>query len=183
LVGIFNPIFDKRVLIQLGTINISCGWISFFSIVLRFILTVSAAIILVSLAGFNAVCSALEKLGVPEPFVVQLLFFYRYLFILGDEFGRVVRASFFRAVNKRTVSFSIFISIVSNLLLRTFDRAERIYCAMCSRGFDGHIRLIRSMKLTYVEVIFMFGWIFLFILFRSTNFPLKLGVFITGHLR
>ena len=77
LVGIFNPVMDREIIYQIGSIGISGGWVSFFSILMRFLLTVSAALILIALTGFNAVCQALTRLGVPRPFVVQLLFIYR----------------------------------------------------------------------------------------------------------
>lgn len=157
LVGIFNPLMDRGVVMHLGSIGISGGWVSFVSIIFRFVLTVTAALILVSLTGFNAVCAALIKFGVPRPFVIQLLFFYRYIFVLTDETERMVRASSFRAPNSKIIAFRTFVSLVGNLLLRTFDRAERIYRAMCCRGFDGHIHMIRSMRIGYREIIFTFG--------------------------
>jgi len=85
-VGIFNPVFDREVLVQLGPLGISAGWISFASIVVRSILTVGAAFILVGVTGFTAVCQALERMGMPQVFAVQLLFLYRYIFVLAEEF-------------------------------------------------------------------------------------------------
>ncbi len=183
LVGIFNPLIDRGIVMHLGPIGVSGGWISFVSIILRFVLTVTAALILISLTGFNAVCAALEKFGVPRPFVVQLLFFYRYIFVLTDETERMARASSFRAPNSKIITFKTFVSLVGSLLLRTFDRAERIYSAMCCRGFDGRIRIIRSMRIGYREIVFIFGWILVFILFRYSNIPLRLGELITGYSR
>ena len=183
LVGIFNPLMDREILIQIGSIGISGGWVSFISILLRFVLTVTAALVLVSLTGFNAVCESLMKMGMPKPFVVQLLFFYRYIFVLTDEAERMVRARSLRAFNSKVMGFRTFISLVSHLLLRTLDRAERIYRAMCCRGFDGHIRIIRAMKISYKEIVFTFGWAFLFVFLRCFNIPLKLGTLITGFLK
>jgi len=183
LVGIFNPLMDREILIQIGSIGISGGWISFTSIIFRFILTVTAAFILVSLTGFNAVCGALIKLGVPRPFVVQLLFFYRYIFVLIDETERMIRAASFRAFNSGAIGFRTFVSLVGNLLLRTLDRAGRIYHAMCCRGFDGHVRIARAMKISYKEIVFIFGWALLFVFLRCFNIPLNLGILITGFLK
>jgi len=183
LVGIFNPLMDREILVRIGSIGISGGWVSFISIIFRFILTVTAAFILVSLTGFNAVCAALIKFGVPRPFVIQLLFFYRYIFVLTDEAERMFRAMSFRAFNKGATGFRAFISIIGNLLLRTFERAERIYRAMRCRGFDGNIRIVKSMKIRRREIAFIFGWAFLFIFLRCFNAPLKLGTLISGFLR
>jgi len=183
LVGIFNPLIDREILIRIGSIGISGGWVSFISIIFRFILTVTAALILVSLTGFNAVCAALIKFGVPRPFVVQLLFFYRYIFVLTEEAESMVRAMSFRAFNKGAMGFRAFISLTGNLLLRAFERAERIYRAMRCRGFDGNIRLVKPMKIRRQEIAFMSGWALLFVFLRYSNAPLKLGAFITGFLR
>ncbi len=183
LVGIFNPFLDRGILFHIGSIGISGGLVSFLSIILRFVLTVTAALILVSLTGFNAVCEALLKFGVPRPFVVQLLFFYRYIFVLTDEAERTARAESLRPFNSRAIRLRIFISLIGHLLLRTFDRAERIYLAMCCRGFNGRIRLIRTMKINYKEIIFVAGWSLFFVLFRFYNIPLIIGELITGVLK
>ena len=49
-VGMFNPLLDQRVMGSLGSHGITGGWLSFASIVLRFALTVSAALTLVAAA-------------------------------------------------------------------------------------------------------------------------------------
>ncbi len=175
LVGIFNPVMDREIICQIGSIGISGGWISFFSILLRFLLTVSAALILIALTGFNAVCQALKRLGVPRPFVVQLLFFYRYIFIVVDEAERMEMARSMRSFDSRSMAFRTFSSIIGHLLLRSLDRAERIYLAMRSRGFDGNIRLIKTIKLGWKDLVFIAGWAILFIVFRMNNIPMRLG--------
>ncbi|MBU1124994.1 MAG: cobalt ECF transporter T component CbiQ [Candidatus Omnitrophica bacterium] len=180
LVGIFNPLVDREIIFHIGAIGIPGGWVSFLSILLRFVLTVTAALILVSLTGFNRVCEALLQLGVPKAFVVQLLFFYRYIFVLTDEAERMVRARSLRAFNASAMGLRNFISLAGHLLLRTLDRAERIYRAMCCRGFDGHIRIIRSSKIRCQEVVFASAWLFVFVLLRFFNVSLKIGDVIMG---
>lgn len=180
LLSIFNPVIDREIVLHIGTIGISGGWISFFSILMRCILTVSAALLLIALTGFNAVCEALIQFGVPKSFVIQLLFFYRYLFVLTDEAHRMERARTVRSFHKSAMRYKTFISLIGHLLLRTLDRAERIYRAMCCRGFDGHFRLIKTIKMGWKDFGFTAGWGILFIIFRFYNIPLMLGKFVTG---
>lgn len=181
VIGIFNPLMDTQPLIHLGSVSITGGWVSFFSIMIRFALTVSAALILVSLTGFTAVCMALEKLKVPRPFVVQLLFLYRYLFVLIDEASRMVRARSLRSFDAKGMRFKVFVSLLGQLLLRTLDRAHRIHLAMCCRGFDGYIRINRPMTFGFKELRFVLAWSLLFVFARCYNLPVKIGSIIAGY--
>ncbi|MFH1727948.1 MAG: cobalt ECF transporter T component CbiQ [Pseudomonadota bacterium] len=178
MVGIFNPIIDNQVLLNWGFITISAGFVSFISIIIKFILTVSAALILISLSSFNSVCYALLKLRVPKLFVVQLLFFYRYIFVLIDEAKRMQRARALRTFQQSKIRFNTFISLVGNLLVRTMDRAERINLAMSCRGFDGNIRLLNKTKFGLTEFFFISTATIFFVIFRCYNVPLVLGTLI-----
>lgn len=180
LIGIFNPLMDREILFQIGTIHISGGWVSLFSIMIRFVLTVTAALTLITLTGFNAVCLALEKLGTPKPFVIQLMFLYRYLFVLIDEAARMVRARSLRSFNSNVMAFGLFAPLVGQLFFRALDRAKRIHLSMCCRGFEGHFRTIGPMNFGPKEIEYVIGWSSLFLFLRFYNLPVKLGEIITG---
>ena len=179
-IGIFNPLLDREILFRLGGMDISGGWVSYLSILMRFTLTVMAALTLIALTGFNTVCLALEKLAVPRPFVVQLLFLYRYIFVLTDEAARLMRARSLRVFESKGMGFKPFVSMVGHLLLRTLDRAQRVHLAMRCRGFEGHIPILRPMRFGVREVRYVTAWTMVFALLRFYNLPMKLGLFITG---
>jgi cobalt/nickel transport system permease protein len=174
-IGIFNPFLDHTILVRLGPVNISGGWVSFASIMLRFALTVSAALILIATTGFNAVCMGLEKLGAPRIFANQLLFLYRYIFVLTEEAGRLARARSLRSFQGRGMGLKVFSSMIGHLLLRTLDRAQRIYLAMLCRGFNGEIHQLRPLKIRPVDLGFFLGWSIFFILMRIYDVPQLLG--------
>lgn len=175
-VGVFNPFFDHSTQLQLNGLSISGGWLSFASIMLRFILTVSTALILIATTSFTGVCLALERLGAPRVFVLQLLFLYRYLFVLIDEGARLNRAQTLRSFNGRGRGLKVLGSLLGQLLLRTLDRAQRIHMAMLCRGFDGEVRMTRRLHIGLSEVVFVGGWSGLFLLFRLYNLPQALGL-------
>lgn len=179
-VGIFNPLLERAIMVHLGPVGISGGWVSFASIMLRFGLTVSAALILIAGTGFNAVCLALGKLGAPKSFVVQLLFLYRYIFVLTDEALRLVRARALRSFQGRGMGFKVFSYMIGQLLLRTLDRAQRIHRAMLSRGFDGRIRLRHTLQLKGRDLAFLLGWSAFFVFLRAYNLPEWLGRLAAG---
>jgi cobalt/nickel transport system permease protein len=175
LLGIFNPLLDRDILIHLAGIEISGGWVSFASILVRFVLTVGVALTLIAVTGFNAVCMALEKLGAPKIFVVQLLFLHRYMFVLVDEAARIFRARALRSFGGEGTGIKSYGSLVGQLLLRTLDRAQRIYLAMSCRGFEGRIHVMRPLRFGSREIGFVFGWSAIFILMRFYNIPVLIG--------
>ncbi len=180
LVGLFNPVFDRAVLYQIGQLEISGGWVSLASLLIRSLLTVGAAFILVGTTGFTAICQALERLGIPQLFAVQLLFLHRYLFVLADETGRASRARELRSCGTRGLGVVSFSSLAGHLLLRTWQRAERIHTAMLARGFVGRFHAHRQSRFGTAELCFIFGWSSLFVALRNFNISGTLGALLTG---
>jgi cobalt/nickel transport system permease protein len=178
MVGVFNPIFDRTVLVQLGPIGITGGWVSFLSIILRSVLTVSVALILVGVTGFPAICRALEQLGMPQAFAVQLVFLYRYIFVLTDEGSRMARARELRSNGAKGLGMKTYGSLLGHLLLRTWSRAERIHMAMLTRGFTGEFHTRNEFCFGMRETLFLFGWSALFILLRFNNCSQMCGTLI-----
>ncbi|AJE04829.1 cobalt ABC transporter permease [Geobacter pickeringii] len=183
MVGVFNPLFDREILVHLGPVGISGGWISFASIIVRSVLTVGGALVLVGVTGFTSVCSALERMGMPQTFAVQLLFLYRYIFVLTEEGARMARARELRSFGRRGMEVRVFGSLVGHLLLRTWERAERIHLAMLCRGFRGEFHLRRPYRFGVPEILFITGWTALFILFRLVNVPALFGGWIMEMFR
>ena len=180
VIGIFNPVFDRATLLQLGPLGISGGWLSFASILVRSVLTVGAAFILVGVTGFTAVCQALESMGMPKVFAVQLLFLYRYIFVLTEESSKVSRARELRSCGKKGQGIRSFSSMVGHLLLRTWQRAERIHMAMLARGFTGEFHARRQSCFGAPEIRYVLAWSALFIFMRLQNASQLLGMLITG---
>jgi cobalt/nickel transport system permease protein len=182
-IGLFNPVFDHSVVLQLGSVAITGGWMSFLSILLRFTLSIGAALVLIATTSFPGVCMALAGLGAPRVFAVQLLLLYRYLFVLGSEAGRMNRARELRSCGVRGPGPAVFGTMVGQLLLRALDRAQRVHRAMLSRGFQGEIRLLRTSRFGRPEAAFILAWSSLFILLRLVDPPHRLGRWAMEWLR
>lgn len=181
-VGVFNPLFDREIVISFQAFDISGGWLSFFSILLRFTLTVSAALILIATSGFPRVCLALEKLKAPRVFAVQLLFLYRYIFVLTGEALRLVRARALRTFDGKGGGVRVAGSMIGHLLLRTMSRARRIHLAMLCRGFDGEIRTLRPLHATGRDVGFVIFWLAVFILLRLYDLTEAVSLLLVGGI-
>ncbi len=180
LVGAFNPLLDQTVITEVAGIGITGGWVSFTSIMLRFLLTTLAALVLVATTGMAGVCAGLQRLGLPDVLSTQLLLLYRYLFVLGEEVMRMARARSLRAVGQRGMGMGVYVSMLGNLLLRTYARADRLYRAMLARGFTGNVRTVSTPRFTARDAVFVAGWSAAFVTMRAIDVPTLLGTLVTG---
>ncbi len=174
-VGIFNPLLDRHVVMTIGSFPVSGGWLSFTSIMVRFVLTVSAALILISCTGIHRLCAGLERLGMPRVFATQLLFLYRYFFVIGDEGLRMKRSVEIRSAGRKALGLRLYGHLIGHLLVRAMDRAQRIYRAMVARGFDGEIRLTDPMSWGAAETGFVLVCCVFFLAARWWNLAEFLG--------
>lgn len=169
VIGIFNPFFDRQAAGVIGPFVISGGWLSFTSIMLRFVLTVGAALTLVACTGMYRLCAGLERIGLPRVFVVQLLLLYRYLFVVTDEGARMMRSLELRSAGLHSLRLRVYGSLAGHLLLRSMARAERVYRAMISRGFSGEIIVMRQASFQPADWAFLIGWTAFFVAARMWN--------------
>src|SRR3989304_10576562 len=174
-IGIFNPLLDTTVILSPFGIPISGGWISFCSIIIKFILTVSTALLLIAVTSFPGICEGLERLRFPRLLVIQLLFLYRYLFVFLEEALKTIRAREARSFGKKGKEIKTFIRLISILLLRTVERSERIYQAMLSRGFRGEIRVHKRYSFRLQEIIFLVSSVIMFYVFRNYDIVHLIG--------
>lgn len=179
IVALFNPLFDRGTMVAFGPLNISGGWISFASVLIKSALTISAAFILICVTGFPAICRAMEKLGMPRAFAVQLLFLYRYIFVLTEEGSRVSRARELRSNGKSGMGMKSFAPLLSHLLLRTWLRAERVHMAMLARGFEGNFNTCHQFTFGKRETAFLLCWSAFFMFLRWENLSLLAGSLVT----
>jgi cobalt/nickel transport system permease protein len=179
-IGVSNPLFDRAPMTSMGPVVLSGGMVSFLSILIRFTLTVLAAFILVAMTGFAGVCLALERFRVPRVFCVQLMLLYRYIFVLSDEASRMARAREMRSSGSKGKGIRVFGSLVGHLLLRTWDRAQRVHMAMLSRGFTGEFHIRRPLDPGMPDILYTLAWCSLFVLFRLVDVPRLAGALFTG---
>jgi cobalt/nickel transport system permease protein len=133
----------------LGGITVTIeGTVRFLSILIKSWISVQMAILLVSLTPFPDMMWALQALHIPKPLVAIVSFMYRYLFVLSDEVLRLIRARASRSARvdgRRSGGTLLWRGQVAgrmagSLMLRSFERSERIYNAMASRGYQGQFR-------------------------------------------
>jgi cobalt/nickel transport system permease protein len=93
-------------------------------------------VLLANTTPFTELVRVLQRLHVPWLFVTTLTLMHRYLFVLADEAERMRRARASRTFTRgRRFQWQTLSSVVGQLFVRASERAERIYNAMCARGW------------------------------------------------
>ena len=145
-------------------------------------LTISAGILLICTTGIEGFAKSLRDIKVPKIFTNQIVFMYRYIFVLIRSVGEVYNAYMMRAPNQKVINIKVWGPLLGHLLLRSFERADRIYNAMVLRGFDGEYVTFTNDKPVSSDYIYMLIWILFFIIARFVNIPLFIGGLVTGTL-
>jgi cobalt/nickel transport system permease protein len=120
------------------------------SIAIKAWISVLAAIVLAASTSFPDLLVAMRAIRLPRLLVALFGLMWRYLFVLADEALRLLRARTARSGISDQPGLRSGGSVIwrgrvagglaGNLFLRGFERSDRIYMAMVSRGYDGEVR-------------------------------------------
>ncbi len=94
---------------------------------------------LLSTAPFPRTIQALANLGVPTFVCQMVLLAHRYVFVFQDETRRMLKGMAARGFEMRSNLDTLRTvgNFLGMLMVRSFERTQRIYDAMLSRGYDG----------------------------------------------
>ena len=133
--GVSNLITERQPWIQFGPLTITAGEMSFMVLLARTMLCVSAVLILVAVTPFSELTAQLRRMHVPALFVRLFEMIYRYIGVLVEEASTMLTSYRLRAGGAQWPEIKYFGAFIGQLLLRSVDRAERVYHAMLCRGY------------------------------------------------
>jgi cobalt/nickel transport system permease protein len=106
------------------------------SAIIKSNLCVLTMLLLTWTTPFHEILAVLRRMRLPSVMLTTLALMYRYLPVLGEETRRMERARASRTFLKsRRLAWHNVAAIIGRLFIRSADRAERIYLAMCARGW------------------------------------------------
>ncbi len=155
--------FHGSIALKLGPLPVySAGIITAAQITLKSNAIVLVLIALVATMNFSILGYTLNWLRVPDKIVHLMLMTYRYVFLIEQEYQRLIRAAKIRGFRPGTNlhTYKTYASIVGMLLVRATLRADRVYKAMLCRGFKRKFYCLYEFKTGRIEWIFaitMFG--------------------------
>jgi cobalt/nickel transport system permease protein len=125
----------------------------------RAILCLMLLILLTNTTRFAELLRGLRKLGCPLILVMNLSFLYRYLFVLTEEAMRMKQARDCRRVGPAPFrgELKVLSAMLGTLLIRSFERAERMHGAMLSRGYTGDFPVVSPRKFSWHDLVFFTG--------------------------
>jgi len=112
------------------------GWPVFLAMLAKSTLCLACMVLLTATTRFSDLLAVLWRVRVPALLVTTVALMHRYLFVLVEEMGRMNRARRSRTfVRDRTSAWRGSAQVAGQLFVRTSERAERVYLAMCARGW------------------------------------------------
>ena len=137
-------IVHRMALLELFVIGISVlslfqpnGLNIFLGLLARSSLCLFAIVLFSNTTPFSDLLDSLKRWRVPSLIITLLALMYRYLFVFVDELERMQRARASRTfTHNKILIWQSLATVVSQLFVRSTERAERIYAAMCARGWQ-----------------------------------------------
>jgi len=118
---------------------------------LIFVKAISIVLVTYAIFGsnrFDISMLALQRLKCPKIVVQMLLFTYRYTFVFLEEMRRMHTSMQARGFVARSnmQTMTIFGNFIGTLLIRSFERTDRVYKAMLSKGYQGEFHSMVTFK-------------------------------------
>lgn len=131
-------------------------------LLLRVMVSILGLISLMATTRFNSLLKALNDLRVPGIILQMVEFTIRYIFVTIDELKRMRRARKSRGFlsGKGIWNFNalkILAQMIGTMFIRAYERGDRVYVAMLSRGFSGQIKTIHHYSLLPKDYIIAGG--------------------------
>lgn len=131
------------------------GIILLFNIAIKAFFGVAALTLLTSTTPFNELMDGLKQVGTPKIFITIASFMYRYIFVVVNETMRMKRARDSRNFEGKWIWQTGTIGqMTATLFLRSYERGERIYSAMLSRGYDGEAKTLDKRPIIFRDIAF-----------------------------
>jgi len=100
---------------------------------------------------------AMQQLKIPNKLCHILLFTYRYIFVIHQEYTTMRRAMLARGFKPKTNkhTYRSYAWLVGMLLVKSWDRAERVHGAMRCRGFQNRFYTLAEFTTHTKDYIFL----------------------------
>lgn len=131
----------------------------------------SIILLIISLLSTSSVLDlihAMSRLKLPAKLIYLLFFVYRYLHVIKKEFDLIHKAMLLRGFKAKTNlhTYKSYAYLIAILLIKSYERSQKVYQAMICRGFKGSFMIIDHFKLKQNDYLFLIisSLLFIFLL-------------------
>ncbi|MEW6064496.1 MAG: cobalt ECF transporter T component CbiQ [Bacillota bacterium] len=138
MVAVLLPLFSgQTALFHIGPLIVRKeGCLELLLITVKFACILTTGIILFGTTPFLTTVKAMRALGLPFILADMTLFSYRYLYEIGDDLKTMETAMRLRGFRDRHPgNLGILASLVGTILVRSYERSDRVFKAMILRGY------------------------------------------------
>ena len=129
----------------LSTEGLWAAW----NIVAKGTLGVATSVILAATTPVPELLRGLERLRLPAAFTTVAAFMVRYADVIVDEVRRMRIARISRGYDPRWIWQARAVAAsAGTLFIRSYERGERVYLAMVSRGYSGAMPVLQDLAAT-----------------------------------
>ena len=141
VLAVLLPFAEGGERVEVAGLSLSvAGLYAAWGIVIKGTLGVAASLTFAATTPARELPSALSRLGVPALPTSILVLMIRYIDVLAAEANRMRMARLSRGDSPRTLhQVGAIAKSAGALFLRSYERGERVYLAMLSRGYDGTV--------------------------------------------
>ena len=114
-------------------------------------------IVMVTTTSIFTLGHAMHELRVPQKIVHLFFFTYRYLHVMQREYRRLVNSMKIRGFKAKTNvhTYRTFAYMIGMILVKSFDRAQRVHNAMLCRGFTGKLYSLKTFSMKKRDILFL----------------------------
>jgi cobalt/nickel transport system permease protein len=148
--------YPGTTLFSLGPLRATVEGIRYaLSITIKSNTIILACIALLGTTPIFTLAHALRHLHVPDKLVQLLFFSYRYIHVIYLEYVRLLSAMKVRCFHPRSDlhTYKAYSHLVGMMLLKSYDRSERVHDAMVCRGFKGKFWILDHFSLKRGDLI------------------------------
>ena len=153
LFAVFLPVVGQGERVEVLGVSLAVGglWAA-WNIVVKGTLGVAASTILAATTPVAELLGGLDRLRLPKALTTIAGFMVRYADVIADEVRRMRIARISRGHDPRWIWQARAVAAsAGTLFIRSYERGERVYLAMVSRGYAGSMPDLRELAATRAQ--------------------------------
>ncbi|AZO95947.1 cobalt ECF transporter T component CbiQ [Halocella sp. SP3-1] len=157
-IWLFIPFtYPGEVLFELGPFLASKEGVSYAIIItLRSNAIMLLVITFLATSSMSGLIHAMNYLYIPDKLIYLFFFVYRYLHVIKNEFDNLCVAMLIRGFKPKTNlhTYKSYAYLIGMLLIRSYERSQKVYESMLCRGFKGKFYMIDDFSLSSYDLCF-----------------------------